>query len=549
MRLVVIYTGALLTMLMATDTAHATALHKRRAAEPAVSRPVETAPMTAEPAADMTLGEAIALAYRLNPTLAAKRYDLRATDQTLGIALSETRPNVSVQINGQYDKTVPGRTTQVTRFGAASPIITNNTLGAQLIINQPLYTGGKARADTKAAYADIAAGQAGLRASEGDLLLQTITAYVDVRRDTRTLALRDKNLAQLVTTLAEVKARREAGELTRTDVALADTQLHAEQTQVNLAREQLEQSRTRYAVLIGSSPAQLAPEPALPLLPATIDEAFAIAEAKNPELSQASAIEDASRQRIASAAAALRPSVVLQGVVGASGQGTPFYLHNEDQTATGRAVVTIPITSGGQNHARVAQALNTNSADRLRIESTRRAMIENVANAWNQMTTARRNVTAQQAQRASAAVFYEGTFEEYRAGLRSTFDVLYAQGTLRDSEIALMNSQHDLYVAQAALLRHVGLLEVRHILTVVDVYDASRDVARVRARYAIPWDAPVRVVRALENVVKPRRPPNGLPIQSDHTMIAPAPDVAPVDALVTHLPIATSATNLTNTVK
>lgn len=456
--------------------------------------PVSALPDTAAPPLTETLAGAIAEAYRSNPTLQAQRYDLRATDEGLGLALSALRPSANLQVTGQYNKTVPGQTTQATRFGAASPIITSNSLNSQLIISQPISTGGKASADIAAARASILAGRAALRADEGDLLLQTVTAYLDVRRDTAALAIREANLAQLRATLDEVKARRTAGELTRTDIAQAETQLDSAEANTNLQREQLEQSRATYAALVGHVPGTLAPAPPLPQVPSDADAAYAQATLLNPELDQARMTEQASRARVVAARAANHPTLSLQATAGLTGQATPFYLHNEDQGLTVQGVLTIPLTAGGHNGALTGQALATNSADRLRIEAAQRAMIRNIVNAWNQITTARRNVAVTQAQQASAQIFYEGTFAEYRAGLRSTFDVLYAQGTLRDTAIALTSAQHDQYIAEATLLRHVGLLEVRNLVSGVSAYDPSVNTRHSARRSATPWDGAVRFI-------------------------------------------------------
>jgi outer membrane protein len=469
-------------------------LHAQRLA------PFYPLPEWAEPRPTETLADAIALAYRANPILQARRYDLQATDEGLGLALSELRPTTQIQIAGQYDKTVPGRTTQATRFSRSS-IITGNTLSGQIVLDQPLYTGGRASADIAAASADIRAGRALLRATEGDLLLQTITAYLDVRRDTRALGIRTRNLAQLRATLAEVVARREAGELTRTDVAQAETQLGNAETQFNLTREQLEQSRAAYAALVGVDPGVLAPEPPLPQLPASIDIAFDEAAQRNPELAQARFAEVASRQRIIAARALERPTVSLRATAGLNGQGAPFLLRNEDQRFTAQTVLTVPLTAGGRAGAQTAQASATNSADRLRIEAARRAMVRSVADSWNQMVTAGRNVKVAEAQLASARIYYEGTFEEYRAGLRSTFDVLFAQGSLRDTEIGLLSARHDLYVAQASLLRRMGVLEVANITTGVGLYDPTANVRRVEARGSLPWDP---LFRAMDRGDRPR---------------------------------------------
>lgn len=489
-----------------------------------------------EPIAQTSLADAIALAYRSNPTLQAQRYDLRAIDENLGLALSELRPTSQFQLTSQYSKTVPGRTTQATRFGASSPIITSNSLSAQIVVNQPIYTGGKASADIAAANAAIRAGRSGLAASEGDLLLQTITAYVDVRRDARSLAIRQADLGQLRATLDEVRARRDAGELTKTDIAQTETQIEGAAANVDLTRAQLEQSRATYADLVGIDPGNLAIEPPLPQLPANTDEAFDAAERLNPDLAQARYTEVASRQRIAAARAANHPNFALQGTVGLTGQADPFYLHNDDQSATVQGVLTIPLTSGGHNGAAIAQAEDTNSGDRLRIEATRRSMVLNIVNAWNQMVTMRRNLAIDEAEVKSGRIFYQGSFAEYRAGLRSTFDVLYAQETLLGAELAVVAARHDLYVAEATLLRYVGLLEVRDLTTGVGLYDTSTDIRHIEQRGATPWDAPLRGLDQVDKAgthTHALTQPAALPDRGD---LAPALGPPPPDRYLTESP-------------
>ena len=494
-------------------------------------------PPAAEAAADMTLADAISLAYRSNPTLEAGRYDLAATDQSLGLALSELRPTSELQVTGQYDRTEAGRLTQKTRFGAKSSIFTRNSLGAQLIVTQPILTGGKASADIAGAEAQIRAGRAGLQASEGDLLLATITAYCDVRRDTRSLAIRAGDLARMRATLDEVHARRKAGELTKTDIAQTETQIQNAETAYNLTRAQQEQGRAAFAALVGVDAGNLAPEPPLPQLPASIDEAFDQALRLNPDLAQARFTEAASRQKIASARAANHPTFSLQGSAGLTGPAVPFYLHNEDQGSVIQGILTIPLTSGGRNAAAIAQAEDTNSGDRLRIEAARRAMVRNIANAWNQMITLQRNLQINEAEVKSGEIFYEGSMAEYRAGLRSTFDVLYAQETLLGAQVALEAARHDLYVAQATLLRHMGVLDVPALTTGIGHYDATADIRRIRQQGATPWDAPVRALDHLEKAGKSTQPGHRSSMQPDvlpeTPRLAPPVGPAPPDSIIT----------------
>ncbi|MFC3792574.1 TolC family protein [Sphingobium sp. GCM10012300] len=446
---------------------------------------------------DDDLAHAIADAYGGNPVLGQRRYALRATDDALGIALSQGRPSAEIQVSAGYQFTDPGRTTDSGRSLADrlnSPFIERNDLGGQLIVDQPVSTGGRASAGIAAARADILAGREALRGAEGDLLVRVITAYADVRRTQRTLRIREQTVSVLAATLDEVIARRDAGQLTRTDIAQAQTQFEAARAQLNAAEAEYQQSRAAFTALVGRAPGRLAPEPALPLLPASIDEAFDTAELFNPDMASAIAAERASRARIAEARADKNPTLSIRGTTEVAGRLSPIERHDQDLSFTARATLRIPLSSGGRVSSQIAQALDRNSADRLGIEGARREMVQSIILAWNQIVTARRNVAVQEAQLKAARVFYEGSFQEYREGLRSTFDVLYAQNGLRETEIALLITRRDQFVAEASLLRQLGQLEAGKMLTGTALHDPTPHLREVQRKGALPWDAAIRAV-------------------------------------------------------
>jgi outer membrane protein len=464
----------------------------------AAKRPVPAFVLDIEPEPDDTLANAIDAAWRSAPTVQQQRYRVRMADDDYALALSETRPNANVTVTGLYTKTVPGQTTQATRFLAASPIITSNSQTSVATLNQPLLTGGKARADREAALAEVGAGRETLRGTEGTLVLNVMSAYADIRRDTQTVRFYTANLRQMEATFEEVKARQIAGELTRTDIGLAETQLASTEAARNTAIQQLEQDRANFAALVGRDPGVLAEPPPLPGIPATINDAFDFAEVNNPDLAAALSTERQSRAQIESARAAGRPTLMLSGSAALTGQGTPFYLKDQDQTFQGQAVLTVPLFTGGAVQAHVAQAEDQNGYDRFGIEATRRSMVESIVNAWNAMATTQRNVLAAERQVKTARVFDEGTFAEYRAGLRSTFDVIYAHSTRLGAEIALVSARHDLFVAQAAILRQLGLLEPRTLLQAGVLDDLVTYSRQAEKRGSTPGDALFRALDSLQ---------------------------------------------------
>ncbi|MBJ7439822.1 MAG: TolC family outer membrane protein [Sphingopyxis sp.] len=491
----------------------------------------------AESPADDNLAAAIAETFMSNPELAARRYDLRATDDEIGIALSGVRPTAQIQISGNYDYVLPGSITQAGRpisDRLNDPHIQRDNVATQLVIDQPITTGGRVRGAVTAAVAASAAGREALRGAEGDLLVELIAAYSDVRRDRRSLMIRQKNVQVLEATLSEIVARRDAGELTRTDIAQAETQLLAARVQHNAAEAQLEASHAAFVAIVGREPGNLAEEPDLPGLPASADEAFAIAEAANPDLARAALNERAARARIAAARAEGNPQLSVQGIAGTSGPAAPFDRREHDVTFTGRATLTIPMISGGRVRSLVAQAKNRQSADALRIEATHRQVVQAVLNAWNQWITATRNLEAQMLQLKAARIYYEGTFEEYREGLRSTFDVLFAQNSLRETEVALLATKRDRYVAQAILLRHMGQLEARQLLARAPVLDPAEYTKRAAQRGALPGDI---IFRAIDSLGAPVARPQRIEVPApatDPKLLPPGTDTGQPRSLVKH---------------
>jgi outer membrane protein len=435
-----------------------------------------------------TLADAIALAYRSNPTLESGRYDLRAADEDLVQARAQLRPSGELDITGSYQRSVEGRATQRTNpFGPEAN--DQNSNQAQIVVSQPLYTGGRATAARQSAIATIRTARETLRGTEGDLLLSVITAYVDVRRYQAALGVWRASVDELSKITTEIEARKIAGELTLTDIAQSKAQLSLAQQQVVATEQALEGARADYASLVGRDAGDLAEEPPLPGLPHRVEEAFDLAERQNPELSRALYTEQGSRANIVAAKAQGRPTLSLRGTAGLTGEAVPYHLHDQDQAFTGAVVLSVPLTAGGAVASQIRQAEDRNGSDRFKIEGARREVDHNVALAWNQMVTAEQEAKLQDEERHFAEIQLDGMINEYRVGLRSTFDILYAQQQLRDAEVALLGSERDRYVSEATVLRQVGVLEARAIMTGVQLHDPAAHLRDIEHKNAVPWES------------------------------------------------------------
>jgi outer membrane protein len=456
-----------------------------------------------------TLADAIALAYETNPTLQAQRANQRALDESYVQQRSGWRPSISMQgLATDSDNRVPraARGTAIDTNGDGIPdsIATPATSGttkrqygnAGVSFSQPIWTGGRTAAAVSAAESDVLSGREILRWVEAQVMSQVIQAYVDVRRDQEALRIRSENVAVLKRQLEESQARFDVGEITRTDVALAQARLAGAQARYQSAVAQLAVSRANYAAVVGQNPGQLAPEPSLAfLLPANADDAFAIAEKYSPLLRAQQFAEQASRARIAGARAERMPSVAVRASYGFNGEIAPFDSGRWSRNLQATAAVTVPLFTGGLTSSRIRQQIERNNADRINIETQRRVVLQAITKNWNQLIAERANIDSTAEAVRAAQIAAEGTNQEQRVGLRTTLDVLNAEQELRNNELLAVGAVHDEYVAAASVLSAMGRLEAKNLIPLAPQYDPRSNFRKLRITLGwVPWEEPISIV-------------------------------------------------------
>ena len=463
--------------------------------------------LTAGPAAAETLADAIALAYDSNPTLQAQRASQRALDENYVQARSGYRPSLTATAGATYQEirtpaASRGLTVDTNGDGIADArgagIQEANSGSAALSLNQPLYTGGRVAA-VSAAEADILTGRENLRRVETQVLGTVITAYVDTRRDQEALRIRQENVRVLERQLEESKARFDVGEITRTDVAQSESRLSAAQSLFQSAQAQLAISRGNYVAVVGQSPGDLAPEPSLAaLLPTTVDQAFDTAQVDNAQIRAAQYTEQASKARVAGARAERMPTIGLTARLGYTGGASPLDTDLYSRNVTGGATFTLPLFSGGLTSSRVRQTIERNNVDRIGVETARRTVLQNLTQAWSQLTASRANIGSTDTQVRAARIAAEGTRQEQQVGLRTTLDVLNAEQELRAAELAQVSARHDEYVAAASVLAQMGHLEASYLTPNVPHYDPRSNFGKLRITWGwTPWEEPIAIVDSM----------------------------------------------------
>ena len=123
---------------------------------------------------------------------------------------------------------------------------------------QPIFSGFRTYNAVNTAEANVRAEREVLRDVERSVLLQAVTAYMDVVRDQELVRLNENNVNVLSRELKAAQDRFAVGEVTRTDVAQAEARRADAVSRLDAARANLRTSRGSYQLVIGHPPSGLA---------------------------------------------------------------------------------------------------------------------------------------------------------------------------------------------------------------------------------------------------------------------------------------------------
>ncbi len=433
----------------------------------------------AAPAAAQPLQEALAAAYSNNPTLLAARAQLRVTDENVPQALANWRPQVSIGSN-------VGWTNSQNRLSGPSRSVTVNETdrtinGNTLTISQPVFRGGRTVAGTRRAENQVLASRARLFFAEQDVLLRSVEAYVNVIRDQELLALNINNEQVLTEQLRATNERFRVGEITRTDVAQAESRLAQASFARSRAEGDLQNSRATFRQRIGAVPERLvAPQPLRPPV-RNAQEAMQLAAANNPLVVEALFNEAAARDFIDVQMGALLPTLSVQGQAFRNANTTVDGLLQQGTQAT--LNLSVPIYQGGAEYSQVRQARQDAIRLRAVVDDTRRTAVQTATQSWEQFQTARAQVESARAQIRAAAIALDGVQREAIVGSRTTLDVLNAEQELLNARTSLVQALATLVLNSYAVASAVGRLTAQDLGLPVELYDMRAYYNEVRNRW------------------------------------------------------------------
>ncbi|GAA6200237.1 TolC family outer membrane protein [Aquicoccus sp. SU-CL01552] len=407
--------------------------------------------------------DALIGAYNNSGLLEQNRALLRAADEDVATAVAQLRPVISW--TAEATRTVIHGTSSGIPFSNPS-----SDLYTGLTISQILYDGGQRKLSKQAAQETVLATRQQLLNIEQQILFRAASAYLNVVLQSENVRLRQNNVRLLGEELRAAQDRFDVGEVTRTDVALAQAQLAAARSGLSSARGALINAQAEYATAVGRKPGPLTGQPRLPKAAASLDAATAIAVRNHPSILAAQHQVKATELVALSAAKTMGPSASLTGYYGTSDDAD-----TADRYTTGSVSLTVtqPIYQGGSLASQYRRTLANRDAAKSGLLTAQEDVVQGVANAFTRLETARASLISTAEQVRAARVAFEGVREEAKLGARTTLDVLSAEQDLLDAQTNQISARAEQAVATYQLLQAQGLLTAERLGLAVQIYDPT----------------------------------------------------------------------------
>ncbi|MEL7462321.1 MAG: TolC family outer membrane protein [Pseudomonadota bacterium] len=418
-----------------------------------------SAVMLVAPAQAETLTDALAGAYLNSNILDQQQALLRAADEDVASAVAALRPIINYSASATAVSPAPPSGNDVTAsLGVSATLLLYDFGASQLAIKQLDET--------------VLATRDALIGVEQDILLRAVAAFIGVRQAESLVALNEANVRLITQELRAAQDRFEVGQVTRTDVSIAEARLAAGRAGLAAQQGGLVRAREEYKAAVGRYPGVLTAPRSTPAVPDTLGAAKAVARDRHPDIAGAKHQVAAAEIGVARAEAALLPSL----------SGTASAGLDQDGDTSGSIGLSLsgPIYRGGALTSAVRKVTAQRDASRSGLLSTVLGVEQNVGNAWANLAVAVASLEANDRQVAAAQLALDGLREELRLGARTTLEVLDQEQELLDARTDRVNTENDRLLAVYSLLESIGLLTVDHLGLNVPAFDPEAYYNAVR---------------------------------------------------------------------
>ena len=379
--------------------------------------------LCASPAYAVELRDAVQAALTTNPEIRQAVANRVATQEERVQAQGLWYPRISVEGSAGAR-----RLRNPTRRAIGIDDQTLWPIEGDLIVDQLLFNSGGREAEIRrqAARTDAAASRVEERSEY--IALNVARTYIDYLLQQRLVAIAQDNATFHDRLAGDLREGVSQGSISIADQQQAEERLQSARARVTEAREDLENAGITFRTLTGLSIDSVSMPPDLTaFMPASIEEAEALARQNNPRVQEALADLATAREEVKAARAELGPRVNLEGRARVGHDIDAFSGRTTD--LQGNVVVRWTLFNGGTKEANVREQMNRADEVHARLFDRTRRAEEDVRTAWNRLQNQSRLVTELETQGRISDDLLLSYREQFNVGRRSLLDVLDAQNT------------------------------------------------------------------------------------------------------------------------
>lgn len=395
------------------------------------------------------------LAQQYDSTIKAAEYDYESAIQRLPLARSAFRP----QLNFSYD--AERNEQRRDNYGTFDSQQFSLTLRQSLFNRENGAIVDQARLGVKQAEAQ-------LLAQQQNLIIRTANTYFDVLRAQVEVQFSRSELEAIARQKEQAERRFDVGLVPVTDVRSAQAQYDLAVAAQIAAKNRLENAIGAMEVLTGSSPAALAPIAAdLPLVapdPANSDDWVNLALEQNLDLVAARLASQTAAAGVASTRGSRYPTLDLVGVAQVAENEKPD--RPDLRAGLVRFEVRMPIYTGGRINSQVRQAKADSNSAQQNLLTQERSTAQQTRDAFRGVTGSIARANALQQALISTRKSAEATDAGFRAGTRTSVEVLRALRDVYRAESDYAGARYDYIINYLSLKAAAGTLNADDLIPI-----------------------------------------------------------------------------------
>ena len=390
--------------------------------------------------------------YDTSPVISEARAAVGVADSELAAARTETKPYLGISANAGVART---------KFFDQTFDTTPTEIGTTF--QQNVFQGFSTMAKIKGAKGIVAARQASLYATQQQVFLDAINAYINVLNADEVWNLKKNNQHVLQEYYDLCRQKQEVGVLTATDVAQASARLEGAKYQTIDARAEYDNALETFRRIYGCADekyTEISLKKVQHLFPESVQAAEEYAMRNHPVIMALNAQEAAARENITVARKSRLPSVDIKA--------SAMQINDipvADKLRDGRVGIylSMPLYDKGNAAANVEKVRYTVAGIQEQAIDARRTIVERLRQAWNMYDSQTYAINAAQAAVSANQLALDGTREEQARGRRTVLDVLNAEQELLNSRVSLTRARHGKVAAYFAVLAATGKLSPENL--------------------------------------------------------------------------------------